>query len=52
MAHPIIYINSWPGVGKHTIAKELEKQLNGKARVVSQTKLKLITGMLSFVHTF
>ncbi len=35
MPHPIIYINSWPGVGKHTIAKELEKQMDGRARVVS-----------------
>lgn len=35
MISPIIYINSWPGVGKHTIAKETEKQMNGKARVVS-----------------
>lgn len=33
-ALPIIYINSWPGVGKHTIAKEIEMQMKGKARVV------------------
>lgn len=34
MKGPIIYINSWPGVGKHTIAKELERQMEGKGRVV------------------
>ena len=34
MILPIVYINSWPGVGKHTIAKELEKQMGGKLRVV------------------
>ena len=35
MPQPMIYINSWPGVGKHTIAKELDKQMGGKVRVVS-----------------
>lgn len=34
MALPIIYINSWPGVGKHTIARELEKHMKGRLRVV------------------
>ncbi|KAK4694239.1 hypothetical protein P7C71_g3310, partial [Lecanoromycetidae sp. Uapishka_2] len=34
MPHPIIYINSWPGVGKHTIAKTLETLMKGRARVV------------------
>lgn len=34
MKGPIIYINSWPGVGKHTIAKELERRMEGKGRVV------------------
>jgi hypothetical protein len=32
---PFLYFNSWPGSGKHTIAKEIEKQLGGKARIVS-----------------
>lgn len=39
MAQPIILINSWPGVGKHTIAKELEKMMNGKARLVSHSPI-------------
>lgn len=43
MPFPIIYINSWPGVGKHTIAKELEKQMDGRARVVSQSLPVLFT---------
>ena len=34
MPQPILLINSWPGVGKHTIAKELEKLIHGKARLV------------------
>ena len=34
MPSPIIYINSWPGVGKHTIAKELGLLLGDDARVV------------------
>ncbi|KAF6236199.1 hypothetical protein HO173_005828 [Letharia columbiana] len=34
MALPIIYINSWPGAGKYTVARELEKQMDGKVRVV------------------
>ncbi|KAL9100104.1 MAG: hypothetical protein Q9163_004479 [Psora crenata] len=33
-AQPIIYINSWPGVGKHTIAEMIKKQMEGKIRVV------------------
>ena len=36
MALPIIYINSWPGVVKHTIANEIEKQMEGIVRVVSE----------------
>jgi tRNA uridine 5-carbamoylmethylation protein Kti12 len=35
MPAPFIYINSWPGVGKHTISKELEKLFDGKVRLVS-----------------
>ncbi|KAG4429890.1 hypothetical protein IFR05_014634 [Cadophora sp. M221] len=31
---PYIYINSWHGTGKHTIAKALESQLHGVARIV------------------
>ena len=34
MPSPIIYINSWPGVGKHTIAKQLGMLLGDDARVV------------------
>lgn len=34
MPNPVIYINSWPGVGKHTIAKQLGLLLGGDARVV------------------
>ena len=35
MPEPIIHINGWPGVGKHTIAKELQKQMGDRGRVVS-----------------
>jgi hypothetical protein len=31
---PFIYINSWPGVGKYTIAKGLASQLDKHAQVV------------------
>ena len=48
MPHPIIYINSWPGVGKHTIAKELEKQMNGKARVVCRVESDNLYVIASF----
>ena len=41
MVHPIIYINSWPGVGKHTIAIALKRRLGDKACVVSPT---VVTG--------
>ncbi|KAH6723604.1 hypothetical protein BKA61DRAFT_686227 [Leptodontidium sp. MPI-SDFR-AT-0119] len=34
MPRPYIYINSWPGIGKHTIAKALEVQLCGVGRIV------------------
>ncbi|KAI1003524.1 hypothetical protein K3495_g4683 [Podosphaera aphanis] len=34
MPKPFIYINGWPGSGKHTTAKALERHLAGKARVV------------------
>lgn len=34
MPQPFIYINGWPGSGKHTTARALEKRLAGKARVV------------------
>lgn len=34
MPQPFIYINGWPGSGKHTTAKALEQRLLGKARVV------------------
>ena len=39
MPGPIIYINSWPGVGKHTIAKELGVLLDDAARVVGLSRL-------------
>ena len=39
MPSPIIYINSWPGVGKHTIAKELGVLLGNDARVVRLSML-------------
>jgi hypothetical protein len=47
MPAPIIYINGWPGVGKHTIAKALEKKLDGKGRVVSSTISSLTHLVLS-----
>ncbi|CAD6501636.1 BgTH12-01886 [Blumeria graminis f. sp. triticale] len=34
MPEPFIYINGWPGSGKHTTAKALERHLGEKARVV------------------
>lgn len=34
MPQPFIYINGWPGSGKHTTAKALEQELRGRARVV------------------
>ncbi|KAH6674744.1 hypothetical protein B0J14DRAFT_652928 [Halenospora varia] len=34
MPAPFIYINSWPGVGKHTIAKEIIKLLGERARII------------------
>lgn len=34
---PIIYINSWPGAGKHTIAKALAQLFGDGARVVRST---------------
>ncbi|KAE9365293.1 hypothetical protein N431DRAFT_446970 [Stipitochalara longipes BDJ] len=51
MPAPIVYINGWPDVGKHTIAKALEKKLNGKGRVrmLSQERLDAVAagkGML------
>jgi len=51
MPQPFIYINSWPGVGKHTIAKDLERQKHGEARVVSYSVpvlLILMSKALSF----
>jgi len=35
MPEPIIHINGWPGVSKHTIANELQKQMGDRGRVVS-----------------
>jgi hypothetical protein len=29
----IVYLNSWPGVGEHTVAKEVEKQMRGTVPV-------------------
>ncbi len=43
----IIYINSWPGVGKHTIANALKAQLGGQARVVCD----LILGQPKLYHS-
>ncbi|KAL8719367.1 MAG: hypothetical protein Q9225_003624 [Loekoesia sp. 1 TL-2023] len=34
MPRPLIYINSWPGVGKHTIAQALATELGPNARVI------------------
>lgn len=35
MALPITYIDSQPGVGKYTIAREFEKKMKGEVRVIS-----------------
>ncbi|KAL9001595.1 MAG: hypothetical protein Q9188_005441 [Gyalolechia gomerana] len=34
MPQPFIYINSWPGVGKHTIAQALATQLGPDVRII------------------
>lgn len=34
MPQPFIYLNSWPGVGKHTIAQALAKQLGPDVRII------------------
>lgn len=50
MALPIIYINSWPGAGKYTVARELEKQMDGKVRVVSLVSFFVTHSRFLVIH--
>jgi hypothetical protein len=42
---PFIYINSWPGVGKHMIAKSLASQLGDQVQLVC---IHSISGFLRY----